>query len=178
MTDDEIYRALQKHMDQMPIGYPATKSGVELRILKRFFTPQEAKIALKLSFIPEPFSDIYPELKGLGLSEEEAQDLLNNLLKKGVINGGKHPNTGEMYYAIAFLAIGIYEYQVGRLTKDFVEDFKQYIDEGFKDEITKTKIPQLRTIPIEKSITVENFVATYDDVEHLIMTRKPISKPN
>jgi hypothetical protein len=33
----DVYRQLQQHLDKMPIGYPSTKSGVEIRILKRLF---------------------------------------------------------------------------------------------------------------------------------------------
>lgn len=29
---DAVYRELQKHLDDMPVGYPATKSGVEIVI--------------------------------------------------------------------------------------------------------------------------------------------------
>ena len=34
MTAD-VYRKLRKHLDDLPRGFPATKIGVELRILKR-----------------------------------------------------------------------------------------------------------------------------------------------
>jgi len=27
---DEVYRKLQEHLDHMPVGFPATESGVEL----------------------------------------------------------------------------------------------------------------------------------------------------
>ena len=37
--DSEItyYRQLQEHLDKLPIGYPKTNSGVELRILQLLF---------------------------------------------------------------------------------------------------------------------------------------------
>ena len=53
MEDAELYRALQRHLDRMPVPYPATESGVEIRILRRLFTPDEARLALSLSGIPE-----------------------------------------------------------------------------------------------------------------------------
>ena len=49
-----VYPQLAKHLDDLPGGYPATASGVELRILQRLFTPQDAALALKLTVIPEP----------------------------------------------------------------------------------------------------------------------------
>ena len=52
--NNNIYRELQKHLDKLPIGFPATESGVELRILKKLFTPKQAELALKLVFQPLP----------------------------------------------------------------------------------------------------------------------------
>ena len=54
-----IYRELQKHLDKMPIGFPATESGIELRVLKDLFTPEQAQLAIKLSFRPESLKKIY-----------------------------------------------------------------------------------------------------------------------
>ena len=51
--NDDLYRRLQQHLDRMPVPYPATESGVELRILQRLFSPEEARLALCLSMIPE-----------------------------------------------------------------------------------------------------------------------------
>ena len=50
---DNIYLKLRKHLDTHPVGYPETKSGVEIRILKHLFSPKEAKIALKLNILPQ-----------------------------------------------------------------------------------------------------------------------------
>ena len=38
MTDD-IYRKLAQRLDAIPNGFPATESGVELRLLAKIFTP-------------------------------------------------------------------------------------------------------------------------------------------
>ena len=52
MTDD-IYQRLAKHLDKLPGGFPATESGVELRLLRRLFTPEQAELAPYLTLIPE-----------------------------------------------------------------------------------------------------------------------------
>ena len=70
-TDIQIYRDLQKHLDRLPIRLPATESGVEIRILKHLFTPEEAKIASQLSLIPEPVKRIHRRLKKSGLSKSK-----------------------------------------------------------------------------------------------------------
>jgi len=40
MTD--IYEHLARSLDKLPNGFPSTESGVELKILQKIFTPQEA----------------------------------------------------------------------------------------------------------------------------------------
>ncbi len=42
MTD--IYERLGERLDMFPQGFPKTKSGVELKILKELFSPDEAEI--------------------------------------------------------------------------------------------------------------------------------------
>src|SRR4030067_2641461 len=50
---DDIYKQLAKHLDDLPGGFPSTESGVELRILRRLFTLEEAALALSLTLLPE-----------------------------------------------------------------------------------------------------------------------------
>ncbi|MCK4697034.1 MAG: 4Fe-4S binding protein [Dehalococcoidia bacterium] len=166
MTESQVYRALQKHLDELPIGYPQTKSGVEIRILKHLFTPEEAKIATQLPMIPEPLNHIHKRVKETGMSIEELEQVLDHMVYKGTILTRKKDD--EKYYGNAMLAVGIFELQVERLTKGFTQDMLQYLDEAFGQELYRTKITQLRTIPIEKSITYEHNVSTYDDVRQII----------
>ncbi|MEX2719732.1 MAG: 4Fe-4S binding protein [Candidatus Sigynarchaeum springense] len=174
--DDDVYRKLQQHLDQMPIGFPATKSGVEIRLLKFFFTPEEAEIALLLDYQPEPLKRIYKKVKKVkDISIEQLEAMLDGMLKKGSLNGGKNPATGEKFFAAAFLAVGMFEYQINRLTPEFVKDFEQYMEEAFIHEFKKSGVPQLRTVPIEQAVEHQNLVATYDDVRKIIETRTPIT---
>ena len=53
VQDNDLYRALQQHLDKMPVPYPATASGVELRILKQLFPPEDARLTLCLAAIPD-----------------------------------------------------------------------------------------------------------------------------
>jgi len=88
MTLDEIniYNELKEHLDSFPIGYPSTKSGVEMDLLKYFFTPEEARIATKLRFSwyrdLEPLETIYEHSKDLGLSIEKLESHLDTMAKK------------------------------------------------------------------------------------------------
>ncbi len=166
--EEKLYRDLQKYLDRMPISFPATESGAEIRILKHLFTPQEAEIALQLSMIPESIERIHKRLKSRGMSVEELQKNLDQMVHKGSIYGTTEGD--KKVYGSMPLAIGMYEYQVERLTEDFAKDFLQYLDESFAREVSKTKIPLLRTIPVEKSIPIPDKyqVSNYDNVRYLV----------
>lgn len=165
-----IYRDLQSHLDKYPIGFPPTESGVEIKLLKLLFTPKEAEIATKLKIIPKSIRPIFRRSKKIIDSKDELKELLDNMAKKGAIYGKKKGK--KIYYRNAMLIIGIYEFQVTRITKEFMEVMHQYIAEIFAKELLQTKIHQLRIIPIEKSISQKSKVYTYDNVINLIKNVK------
>jgi len=166
----DYYRELQKHLDKMPVGYPATESGIEIKILKHLFTPEQAKIALELNFMAEPLRKIYRRLKKSGFSLEELEKKLdemyfNGLINRGIVNEGE---TETKYYGSAPYVVGFFEYQLNRLTPEFYKDGHQYAHEFFKKEYNKTGIPQLRVIPLEQTVDYEQSIAQYDDLKDLI----------
>jgi len=167
MEDDELYRALQRHLDRMPVPYPATESGVEIRILKQLFTPDEARLALFLSAIPESLGTIHRRTRR-GMSREQLGELMDRMAEKGLIRklpGKKGPLYGKMP-----LVLGMYEAQVNQLTPELVRDVRTYHDEAFGRELIGPRTPQMRTVPVHKSIPVERAVATYDDIRKSVET--------
>jgi len=171
-TEKDVFRRLQEHLDTMPVGYPATQSGVEIKILKHLFTAEYAEIALKLKFQPEPLNKVYRRFKKSGMSLEEFEQKLDDMYFKGLINRGTRDigDSVEKYYAIAALIIGMYEYQLGKLTKELYTDHEQYADEAFINEYNSSGIPQLRVIPIEEILEYEQGIASYDNMRDLIET--------
>ncbi len=166
----DIYRKLQQHLDTLPIGYPPTESGTDLKILKFIFTPEEALIGINLRLIPESLRTIYRRVKKYGITLEQLEIILRNMYKNGAINVKRveNENGEEIHYHNAFLAVGMFEYQLHRMDAEFYETFEQYMDEVFREEFASTKINQLRTIPVEKSITPEHHIATFDEIKNLI----------
>jgi electron transport complex protein RnfB len=167
--DLDIFRKLQQHLDKMPVGFPATESGIELKVLKHLFTPEEADLAINLNFMPDPLKKVFRRVKRSDISIEELEKKLDQMYNKGLIHYGKSGD--EKFYANAPLVIGMFEFQLKRLSKEFIIDIKQYFEEAFfEKEFNITGIPQLRTIPIEQSIPHEQNIATYDDLRHIIDT--------
>jgi len=181
MDADEItiYRNLQKHLDELPIGFPPTNSGVELKLLKYLFTLEEAEIATKLSFAYEPIETIFTRVKesNSALTELEALEILEECVRKGTIH---YKMEGEQkLYANAMLVIGIFEYQVNKLTMEFMDLMKQYGQEVFDVELFRTRTSQTRIIPVEKSLNHENIVETYSNVREIIKNAdEPIAVTN
>ena len=62
MPEPETYKKLANHLDNLPGGFPATESGVEIRILQRLFSSKEARIATALTMLPEPAETIAERL--------------------------------------------------------------------------------------------------------------------
>ncbi len=159
--DGEIYRELQRRLDRMPVPFPATESGVEIRILKRLFTPEEARLALELSAIPEKLGAIHARVKH-EIGENELRAALDAMADKGAIQ--KLPGKDGPLYAKAPLVVGMYEAQVNRLTPEFETDMRAYLEEDFGRALYSMPTPQMRTVPVYKSISVDRAVASYDDI--------------
>ena len=173
MEQDNIdyYQELRKHLDKMPVGYPATESGIEIKILKHLFTLEQAKIALKLNFMADPLHKIYRRLKKSGFSLEELENKLDEMYFNGLINRGlvKEGEKETKYYGSAPIVVGFFEYQLNRLTPEFFKDAHEYLHNTFfSEEYHKSGIPQLRVIPLDQTVTNEQSIARYDDLKDLI----------
>ena len=162
----DIYRTLQEYLDELPVGFPATKSGVEIRILKHLFTPEEAEIALNLIFGYEPVELIHKRFKETDLKVEGLERKLDIMVSKGLLNIKKV--NGTKLYGLALFVVGMLEYQVNRLKKSFLEDSSQYANEGFDREFFGTKINQLRVVPVEESINPEHYIPIYEDIRKIV----------
>jgi NAD-dependent dihydropyrimidine dehydrogenase PreA subunit len=168
LSGDEIYEELRRQIDKMPVGMPPTTSGVEMRILKHLFTPDEAKIALHLNIFLEPLERIYRRIKqrNTSITIHDVKETLDWLVMKGSILCDEQD--GVTRYSYALFIVGMYEFQVDRMTPDFYEAVDEYTRNEFHEEYTRTGIPQLRVVPIEQSIPLTYHIATYDDMRRTI----------
>lgn len=160
MTTD-VYQRLRKHLDDLPGGYPATDTGVELRILKRLFTPEEAWLATYLTLIPEEPGVVARRAK---IGKEEAAKRLEEMARKGLLFRIEEVPGKPAYVAAQFM-FGIWEFHVKDLSPEFVADvneYKPYLRNSMWAQ------PQLRTIPVGQSIQNELNVLTYERAEELI----------
>ena len=172
INQDDVYCKLREEINKMPIPFSETASGAELKLLKHLFTPEEAQIALNLNILPETISRIHKRVKknGIEITHMELEEMLDNLVNKGAILGGRafeSKGKGKQYSLIQ-LAIGMFEFQVGRLTKDYVHDYEQFSKEKFHKDMFGTKTTQMRSIPIGKAITPEIRIEPYNDIKKYV----------
>jgi Na+-translocating ferredoxin:NAD+ oxidoreductase RNF subunit RnfB/DNA-binding HxlR family transcriptional regulator len=165
--ENGIYRRLQKHLDQHAIPFPATTTGSEIRLLKALFNEAHATIALELSVIPEKVSKIHKRLKHLSVETLEKE--LYDMHKKGLIMRRKdRKKSGNFLYSKAPLAIGMFEFQVDKVTKEVAENFFDYEKDAYAEAVTGKKTSQMRTIPLNIRIDPEFHVGNYDDITKII----------
>jgi NAD-dependent dihydropyrimidine dehydrogenase PreA subunit len=164
---EQVYRDLQRHLDKQPIGFPATKSGAEIRILKRIFTPEQARLATYLSYKLSTAEQVHERAASSGLSLADVEKMLGEMTAGGAI--GRVDKDGRRYYYTIPFVFGMYEYQGSRLSPEFLAEAGAYFnDRSFGLSFLSTEVPQMRTIPVEKSLTVEHAVTSYDALAQLL----------
>jgi len=162
-----IYRKLQRHLDSSPVPFPETESGVEISLLKHLFDETEAYIALKLSALPENIVRIFSRFKEGDITKEILKEKLEGLFEKGAIGAITDEKKGRVYQKLP-LAVGMFEFQVDRITKELAEDFFKYEDEAFAEAFFGAKTKQMRTIPVNVDIEPEFLIGSYDNARSII----------
>jgi electron transport complex protein RnfB len=164
--DHAIYRELQRHMDQQAVGFPRARSGADIRFLRMMFTPDEARLALHLSFRPVSETALLQSAASVS-PPEQARRLLESMFQKGSV--GRKEKEGTVFWYSWPLVIGMYEAQDGDPSPEFLREAGAYTrTPAYGREFISVRPSQMRTIPINRSITVEHHVAPYDDVRAII----------
>jgi len=165
----DIYQRLARHLDDLPGGFPPTASGVELRILRRLFTPEEAGLALHLSLIAEEPRVIARRAK---ITREDASQRLEEMAKQGLILRIEPEREGYPFqYMAAQFVIGIWEFHVNDLNPELIKDLNEYIPTLFDKEAWR-KAPQLRTIPVNRSISSQLEILSYEKAEEMVRSQE------
>ena len=164
----DVYERLAQFLDTLPAGYPKTEDGREIDLLRRLFSPEEAKLAQHLSLIAEPTRVIARRIKR---DPELVSMQLESMARKGLIYN-IHSSNGPPKYMATQFAVGVFEFQVGRLDQEMAGETLAYLDSmptSFWE-----RMPQLRTIPVGESIPVASTVMIYEQAENLILAQEKI----
>ena len=165
---EEVYGRLRAFLDQLPGGYPETPTGVEIRILKKLFSPEDAELTMKLK--PEP-EDVSSVAERIGIDESEAAEKLEDLAKRGLIFRTRE--NGEPKYQAFQYIVGIYEFQLPYIDREFAEMMEEYFPFlGMSMAPLKTK--QLRIAPVDSSVESKSTVASYNQIREMVKKQKLI----
>jgi electron transport complex protein RnfB len=159
----DVYEHLAEFLDGLPAGFPRTESGVEMRILRRLFTPEEAELATHLTLLPEQARVVARRAQ---MPVEEVARRLDEMEKKGLIYGS-HREGKPTHYMATQVAVGFYEYQVNKLSPELVRDFEEYLPQWFNPQVWQ-KAPQMRTVPVGESIDPRLEVMPYEQAEAMV----------
>jgi Na+-translocating ferredoxin:NAD+ oxidoreductase subunit B len=147
-------------------GYPATPTGVEIRILQKLFSPQEAELTIQLKTDPEEVKTIAARV---GLTVAEAGSMLEDMAQKGLIF--RIRRDGQPLYQACHFVVGVYEFQLKNLDKDFCQMFEEYLPHLGRSFLS-VKTKQMRVIPVESSLASKTKVETYNRVRELVKEQK------
>lgn len=169
----DVYERLAQHLDDLPAGFPRTESGVEIRILRRLFTPDDAELAVHLTLVPGGAQVIAERAK---ISVEETAGRLEEMANKGLISGIYREGKPALYAALQFV-VGLWESQVNKLDRELAQDAEEYML-TYVDHSFWRALPQVRTIPVGKSIGTQTEVMLYERAEELVRAQKTFAVSN
>ena len=166
---EDIYRTLQQKIHGYGPGFPPTKSGVELKILKRFFSEEDAEFYLKMAPQPETVEMIASRM---GDNVEKTAAQLEHMLRKGTVLCF---DKGDVtVYGPAPYMVGLYENAANDMDVEMAKLFEQYHTEAFFEHAGSSSNPVLKYVPVQEAL--KNFTQVYphDDVVALLKGKKKI----
>jgi electron transport complex protein RnfB len=161
---DEIYHKLAKVLDTLPNGFPSTESGIEIRLLKRIFDPDEAELFCNLKLKFETAEQVSQRT---GRPLEGLEEKLTTMWQKGQLFGVEFG--GTKLFKMMPWAFGIYEFQLPHMDRELAEMSEEFMEAYGRQFFDKS--PQLmQVIPIEREIKAKQEALSYEKVSSIIET--------
>ena len=162
----DVYEELREILDAYPSGAP--KSPVFDKIIRSLFMPEEATIAVKMSFLPKSVEFI---AAACGISEEEAEEHLEIMADKAVIFCRQ--KDGKRLYGLLPTIPGLFEFPLmkGADTpelKKLGKLWEEYHDEAMGASFSGNPTPLVRVVPVSRSLDMQNRAHPYEEVSKFI----------
>ena len=162
----DVYEELAHALDLLPGGFPRTRSGAELQILKKIFSPEEALVARKMTGSGETPDAIAGRTN---VPQEEIEERLKGMFSRGIVWGSKRDETWR--FRLAPFIVGFYEEQWDVMDHELAHLFEQYMNESGMEGIMRPKPALHRVAPAQRAVKTE-FILPYDDIKPLISQAK------
>ncbi len=164
---EDIYRRLAQRLDAIPNGFPATASGIELRLLAKMFKPEEAALAGVMRLTREPAADIAARA---GMDADLAHRTLKDMARKGLIRTKREGR--QLTFGLMPFVVGIYEEQLPRMDAELAALFEEYFQETRGGGITSTAPAIHRVIPVEEAIPCDLEIFPYKRATEMLEAAK------
>ena len=164
--DQNVYKKLARKLDAIPHGFPETESGIELKILAKLYTPEEAALASEMRLTPESAEQI---ARRTGRDPAKATALLEDMVRKGLINAIEEGE--QRRFCLMPFVVGVYEEQLSRIDEELARLFEEYYPALAKELLGRSPSVH-KVIPVEKSIPVEVQVFPYEQASALLNKAK------
>jgi len=166
---EDAYDKLARALDKLPNGFPRTKSGVEIAILKRIFSPEEATLAAHLNGRYESVDEI---AKRVGAASKKVEAVLMEMGKRGLLWYYEHE--GSFRFRLAPFIVGFFESQLHSMDHEFAHLVEEYMAEGGAAGIMKPQPALHRVVPSQGAVKSE-WILPYDDVKAVLQAQKTFS---
>jgi ferredoxin len=164
--DNNPYHNLARRLDALPNGFPASADGVELKILTKLFTPEEADLAAQLRLTLETPTQLAARIGG---SPADLRKQLKSMARRGLINADS--TQGGLGFGLMPFVVGIYEMQAARLDVELVSLFERYFLEVFGRALAIEPSVH-RVIPINASIPLGLEIQPFESAAGIIASAK------
>jgi ferredoxin len=158
-----VYRKLAQRLDAIPNGFPTTDSGVELELLAKLFTPEEAVLAATLRLSHEPAEAV---AERVDIGADLAYRMLKKMAKGGLIRAKR--GEGELVFALMPFVVGFYEEQLHRMDEELATLVERYLQESQGAGITEDTPALHRVIPVEESVAFELEIFPHERASQLL----------
>jgi Na+-translocating ferredoxin:NAD+ oxidoreductase RNF subunit RnfB len=160
---DHAYEQLAEALNKLPNGFPRTPSNVEIKILMKIFSSEEASLACQLTGSVESVDAIAHRT---GISAEEAETKLAKMGRRGLL-WSDHKGD-ESFYRLAPFIVGIYESQLESMDHELAHLVEEYLAHGGAIGIMKPQPALHRVVPAQKAVKSE-WILPYDDVKAILL---------
>ncbi len=160
---ESVYERLAERLARTPNGFLRTKSGVELKLLARMFTPEQAALACVMHLKLESMEDIATRA---GLDVPSARALLKAMLHRGLVRVGRRETS--LAFALLPFIVGSYEEALPYLDEEMAQLFEAMVQEsGGAGMLSYTPSLQ-RVLPVEESIPADIEVQPYERLSDVL----------
>ncbi len=157
---ENVYVILAEALGRLPNKFPRTTSGIEIELLKHFFSTEEAALAVHLSGEMTPIEEIASRA---GLNVAFAQDMLQQMSSRGLVNMDE-----QMRVKLATFFPGFY-YAHGDHT--LAHMFSEYMAAGGAEKNLGSDPAYQRVVPA-RAATKSEWIMPYDDIRSVLDSMK------